>query len=62
MMSTIDQNDLSQDNRAVDVSTAETQYRVQCDDVRLFSSLLRPLMDEDGEQDQGDFSHEKVIV
>jgi len=56
MMSTIDQNDLSQDNRAVDVSTAETQYRVQCDDVRLFSSLLRPLMDEDGEQENSRFS------
>lgn len=39
--------DLSQDEKAVDVTGQETHYSIQCDDIRLISSLFRPLTDED---------------
>ncbi len=42
-----EQNDLSQDEKAVDVTSQETHFSIQCDDIRLISSLFHPLTDED---------------
>jgi preprotein translocase subunit SecB len=37
------ENDLTQDPQAVDVSHSDTHYQVQCAEVRLVTSSLRPL-------------------
>lgn len=38
-------SDLSE--KAVDVTSQETHFSIQCDDIRLISSLFRPLAEED---------------
>jgi len=40
--------DLAQEPNAVDVSEEESQYVIQCEDIRLISSVLQPIID-DGE-------------
>ena len=44
MMSDSDVDDLAQEPNAVEVSSSESQYHIQCEDVRLISSQLRPIL------------------
>lgn len=39
------ENDLAQDPKAVEVSHPDTHYQVQCAEVRLVSSVLKPLQE-----------------
>lgn len=48
--------DLSRNNKSVDVSTDETHFHIQCDDIRLVSSLLRPLGEEAEQYDSSRFT------
>lgn len=47
----VDAADLRQDATAVDVSQPETHYSVQCAEVRLLNSLLRPVEGDDETKD-----------
>lgn len=49
-------NDLSKDGKSVDVSTAETHFSIQCEDIRLVSSLFRLFTEEDKQYDSSRFT------
>ena len=49
--------DLSKEDNTVDISDKEARYAVQCDDIRLITSTLRPLVKkDDAEEFQSHFS------
>lgn len=54
-----DQENLRTDKQAVDISAAESQYEIQCEDIRLVSSVFRPLNAEDEDIKESGF-HFKV--
>ena len=51
----MDQNDLAQDPNAVEVTSPETHFQVQCSEVRLVSSLIKPLESVDAEKERSRF-------
>jgi len=48
--------DLSQEDNAVDVSQAESHYVIQCEDIRLISSMLQPIIAEDESSGESQFA------
>ena len=57
-------NGLAQDPNAVDVSQPETHFQVQCSDIRLISSLLKPaeLPEEEKDLEQSPLSSELMAA
>lgn len=58
MMTVNEETSLVPEQTAVDVSSPETHYHIQCDEVRLVSSLFHPLVEEEDIPDETSFSFE----
>jgi hypothetical protein len=58
MMNANEETSVVPEQTAVDVTSPETHYHIQCDEVRLVSSLFHPLVEEEDIPDETSFSFE----
>ena len=48
--------DLAKESNSVDVTEAESHYMIQCEDIRLISSVLQPIIEEGEESGESQFA------